>query len=117
MAWGTVPLDSYPDQEIDIVVDVDDETAVDLILHFSYNSEGDFWHLDITRADSGEMLLSNAPMLTGEYPAADLLGQFQHLGIGSAVIVRMTDGIDLDYPNLDTLGTDFLLVWGGGDIE
>ena len=41
----------------------------------------------------------------------DLLGQFQHLGFGSAMVINAGNG-SLDSPDDSTLGSDFVLVWG-----
>lgn len=56
------------------------------------------------------VLLDGVPLITGSYPAANLLRQYQYLGIGSAYIVPASSGLP-DIPNFDDLGTDFLLVW------
>ena len=114
MAWYKIPLDPEDEQRFDITLDIAGE-SVDLNLHLRYNSEGDFWSMDIAQASDGTMLISNMPLLTGEYPAADILGQFQHLGLGSSVVIKTTDETVLDYPNLESLGTDFVLMWGSGD--
>ena len=116
MGWYEIPLEATDDQQFNISLEVNGG-SVYLNMHLRYNTEGDFWHMDISKPDNGEMLISNVPMLTGEYPSADLLSQFQHLGIGSAIIVKATDDIKEDYPNFDQLGTDFVLFWGSGDVE
>ena len=116
MAWYTVPLDTTPEQEIDITLDMGDE-ALDLTLHLTYNTEGDFWRMDIRRQEDDEILIANLPMLTGEYPAADLLGQFQYLGIGSAVILKLSDDVISDYPDLESFGTEFALFWYDGQDD
>ena len=64
---------------------------------------------------TGEMLLSNVPMLTGKAPAGDLLRQFDYLGIGKAMIVPMSDVTTVDFPGVFDLGKDFILVWGDGN--
>ena len=111
MGWHTIPLDTTPDQQFSVTVDVGGKN-VPLILHFRYNTEGDFWHMDVTDARSQKMLISNLPIVTGQYPAADLLRQHQYLGIGSALVVKNTETTEADTPGLFDLGTDFLLLWG-----
>lgn len=111
MAWSEIPLDTTPDQEFVVTVDVDGEN-IPLMLHLRYNTEGQFWRMDVSDGRSGDMLISNVPMVTGERLAADILGQFEYLGIGSALIVPMTDCAESDSPNFFNLGTDFVLVWG-----
>ncbi len=114
MAWHVIPLDTTPDQEFDVTVDVGGNNVY-LVLHLRFNTEGEFWRMDITDGRTRKMLLSGAPLLTGEYPAADLLRQFQHFGIGNAIIVKSTDITYDDIPGLFDLGSDFLLLWGETD--
>ena len=113
MAWYTIPLDSSPEQEIDITLDRGDE-AIDLTLHLTYNTEYDFWRMDISRQEDDERLITGLPPLSGEYPAADLMGQFQHFGIGTFVVMKMSNDVISDYPDLDGLGTEFVLFWSDG---
>jgi len=115
MAWHEIPLDSAPDQEFRVTVGVNDEN-IPLVIRLRYNTEGAFWHMDITDGNTSEMLISNVPLVTGEYPAADLLRQFQYLGLGTAVILPMTDKTASDRPGRFDLGTDFVLVWGSEDV-
>ena len=42
--------------------------------------------------------------------------KFQHLGLGTAIILPMTDKALSDRPGLSDLGTDFVLVWGSEDV-
>ena len=114
MAWFEIPLDSDVDQEFDVTVEVGEEN-VDMTLHLRYNTEGDFWKMDISDGNTGDMLVSNVPLLTGYSFSADMLRQFGYVGIGSAMVVKMTDTADGDFPNIDNLGTDYVLVWGKED--
>jgi len=114
MAWYLIPLDAIPNQEISVTVEVGEENVA-LILNLRYNTEGEFWKIDISDGNTGNMLISGVPLLTGEYPSADILRQFKYVGIGSALIVRLSDGARGDFPDIDNLGTDYVLVWGKGD--
>lgn len=114
LSWHVIPLDTTPDQKFGVTVDVDG-TNIPLILHLRYNTEGEFWHLDVTDGKTQKMLISNLPLVTGGYPAADLLRQQQYYGIGSALIVKNTDITSADIPGLFDLGTDFVLLWGVAD--
>lgn len=115
MAWHEIPLDAAPDQEFRVTVGVSDEN-IPLVIRLRYNTEGEFWHMDITDGNTSEMLISNVPLVTGEYPAADLLRQLQYLGLGTAIILPMTDKTASDRPGRFDLGTDFILVWGSEDV-
>ena len=116
MAWNVVPLETYPDQVIHVTVPAQNKQNVQLILHLRYNTEGGFWRMDISDSQDN-MLVSGAPLLTGEYPAANILQQFDYLGIGSAIILNMTEATDADIPGLSDLGTDFVLIWGDSDVD
>lgn len=107
-----IPLDSTPDQEFSINIDVDGE-SIPLILRLRYNTEGNFWHVDISDGKTGQMLVASAPLVTGRRTAVNLMRQFGYLGIGNAITLKVTDGADGDIPGTSNLGTDFLLLWGG----
>ena len=113
MSYHIIPLDATPDQRFNVTVEAGGEN-IPLILRLRYNTEGEFWRMDVSDGRSGDMLLSNVPLLTGKYPAANLLRQFAHLSLGDAVILPVSDQTRGDIPGLDDLGTDFVLVWGGG---
>lgn len=115
MAWNEIPLDPTPDQEFRVTVTVGDENKP-LVIRLRYNTEGKFWRMDVSDGNTLEMLISGIPLVTGEYPAADLLRQFQHFGLGTAVILPMTERTLSDRPGFSDLGTDFVLVWGSEDV-
>ena len=60
------------------------------------------------------MLLANVPLLKGEGESANILYQFDYLGLGYLAVVDAA-GSGADYPNAVQLGTDFVLVWGSND--
>lgn len=115
MAWNEIPLDTYPDQEFAITVEVGEEN-IPLIMRLRYNTEGSFWHMDISDGNTGEMLIAGVPLVTGEFPAANILRQFEYIGIGAAVVLAVTDKTASDIPGLNDLGTDFVLLWGSEDV-
>ena len=116
MSWHEIPLDNTPDQEFHITVEAN-EKNIPLIMRLRYNTEGNFWHMDISDGNTGKMMISNVPLVTGQFPAADMMRQFQHMGIGSAIILNVTDKTAGNIPGMFDLGTDFILLWGSGDIE
>lgn len=116
MSWHEIPLDTTPDQEFHVTVEANGQN-IPLILHIRYNTEGQFWRMDVSDGRTAEMLICGVALVTGEYPAADVLHQFSHLGIGSAMVLPVTDITAGNYPGLFDLGTDFILLWGSGDIE
>jgi len=70
-----------------------------------------YWVATIADVSTGQIILDSLPLVTGQYPAANLLGQYAYLGLGSAVVLNMENS-PLDYPDSETLGTIFLLAWG-----
>lgn len=71
----------------------------DYVMRTVWGQESEAWLLDI--ADANEVpLVQGIPMLTG----ADLLAQFEYLGIGGALIVQTDSNPDV-VPGYDSLGT------------
>jgi hypothetical protein len=106
MSYSQLPVNNSPNQEFDITLPVDN---ANLKLHFTlrYNTVAEYWVMDITNKETGVMLLTAIPLLTG----SNLLEQYTYLGIGSAYVLKAGDS-SLENPDDKSLGTDFLLVWG-----
>jgi len=79
-----------------------------LNLFVYYNSAGDFWVMDISDA-SGNPLVSSVPLLTGVWPASNLLMPYAYMGIGSCVIIDLTGTGGI--PDSTTLGTGYKNLW------
>jgi hypothetical protein len=62
------------------------------------------WLLDISDSQ-GNPIVQGLALVTG----VDILGQFQYLGIGGALIVQSSGGDPLAAPTFDNLGTTALL--------
>jgi hypothetical protein len=77
-----------------------------------YNWVAEYWIMSVADAVSGQMLVSDIPLIAGEFPAANLLEQYEHLRIGAAVLVKTNPDNTDHAPNGKNLGTDFQLVWG-----
>ncbi|MCR8961667.1 hypothetical protein NW800_00385 [Brevibacillus laterosporus] len=65
--------------------------------------------MSITDHETGKLLVDALPLLPSEYPVANLLGPYDYLGIGSAVIVSVSK--EHSMPTFDSLGRDHLVVW------
>lgn len=110
MAYKIIPLTPDPDQTFSCTIPVDSKN-VSLFFRFRHNTIAGYWVATITNATTGNTLIDSLPVLTGEYPAADLLVQYQHLSVGSAFLVnRSNDAIDT--PSDANLGSDYVLAWG-----
>lgn len=104
-----VSLDNSPNQTFRVSVLVND-VNVKLDGKLRYNETAGYWALTLADASTGTILVDSLPLLTGDYPAGDILGQYEYLGIGHAYVMNAAGSI-LDHPDDETLGTDFLLVF------
>lgn len=86
-----------------------DGTNKTLTLTITYNTPAGYWFMAV-KDSNGNKLLDAVPLLASDYPAADILGQYTYLGIGSAAIVPASSlpSVTLDDTNL---GTEFFLIW------
>jgi hypothetical protein len=103
-----VQLDSSPGQTFNITLNVNN-ALLTLGLALSYNVMAGYWMMTIF--DSlGNLLLSNIPMLTGTWPAGNLLQPYGYLRIGSAFLINVS-GDPGDYAGSTNLGSDYQLIW------
>lgn len=103
-----IPLTTDPDQTFTVTVPLNNKN-IDLMFRLRYNTEAKYWCLSIT--DASEMLIDSMPLLTGNYPASNLLEQYDYFGIGMAMILK-NGNLSTENPDDTNLGTDFVLVWG-----
>jgi hypothetical protein len=109
MSYKIVPLIPNANQSFTCTLPVDSKN-ITLAFTFTYNFMAEYWFMSVTDVKKNLMLLDAVPLVTGEYPAADILGQYAYLGIGSALIVP-TSSLTRDTPDFSNLGTEFVLVW------
>lgn len=135
MSLQLVPLSTSPNQTFVAALTVDG-SPLSLGLTVQYNEMAGMWMLSISDA-SGNLLLSSVPMVTGTYPAANILQQYRYLKIGSAYVVNVSNESALsdtaaaygqggygqgpyggmlgfggiDYPDQTNLGITFQLWW------
>ncbi len=113
LASVIVPISSGTNQTVTCTLPVDSGN-VTLTFNLTWNSIGGYWFMSITGANNN-LLLDAVPVITGAYPAANLLRQYQYLGIGSAYVVPTANTGLPDNPSFSDLGTDFVLVWSDTD--
>lgn len=106
-----IPLTNAPNQNFRCTIPINGK-SIPLDFTCRYNTEALYWSLSISHGVSGERLVTNMPLISSEYPSANLLQQWEHLRIGSAVIVKVNPDNQDFAPNGDNLGVDFVLVWG-----
>lgn len=78
---------------------------------FRYNEVANYWVMRVSDQND-VLLLDSVPLVTGNSPACNILGQFAYLEIGSAYVLNVTGVRDSNFPNSFNLGTGFILVWG-----
>ena len=105
-----IPLTSTPNQTVNVTVSVNGQNSP-LQIGLRFNEYAGYWVMSITNRNTQTMLIDSLPLISGDYPAGNLLGQYDYLGIGSAAIINAGNA-PMDYPDSTNLGTDFLLVWG-----
>lgn len=103
-----IPLTNDQAQQATVQLTVDD-AARTLTLNINYLAMAGYWVMAVVDA-AGTLLLSGVPLLTGSYPAANLLAQYQYMQIGSAYLLNTGSGL-IDSPGQTTLD-QFTLVWG-----
>jgi len=103
-----VNLSNSPNQSLQVTLNVNGGSLT-LNLQLRYNTAGGFWVLSIADRD-GNALVSSVPLITGAWPAANILAPYHYLGIGSAVVINMSGGVP-DWPDEQSLGNGFELLW------
>ena len=108
MALQIVPLSSSQ-QSVTAQLQVDG-ASLTLTLSIHWSVMAGYWVM-LVLDSQGNLLIDSIPLVTGWYPAANLLAQYGYLHIGSAYVLNL--GVsDSDYPGISDLGTGFILVWG-----
>lgn len=103
-----IPLTTSPNQSLNVALNVDGNVLrLRLTIYFSEMAQ--YWTMDISDA-AGNALVSSVPLITGDWPAANVLAQYGYLKIGSAFVINVGQVSD-DYPNADELGNAFVLLW------
>ena len=108
MSSQLVPLNQAPNQTFTVQLTVDGNPLT-LNLALSYSAMSGWWQMQVSDA-TGAVLIASVPLITGLYPAANLLAQYGYLSIGSAFILNTGNSQD-DYPSENNL-VAFSLLWG-----
>lgn len=109
-----IPLTTDPNQTFFCTIPVDGEN-LPLRFFLRYIEPAGYWIMNIKHGITVETLVDALPILTGEYPAANLLQQYSHLKIGSAVVTPTGLPTGSPEPDDKTLGAAYVLVWGDTD--
>jgi hypothetical protein len=103
-----IPLTNAPNQQLSVALNVDG-AVLRLNLAITFSEMAQYWLMSISDAQNN-LLLSSVPLITGAWPAANLLAQQAYMKIGSAYVINLGMVAD-DYPTDTELGTGFLLLW------
>jgi hypothetical protein len=107
-----IPLTNSPNQSVTVSLPINGGSlTLNLEIYYNENGEnGDFWSMDVSD-QNGNLLVASVPLVTGAWPAANVLAPFDYLRIGSAYMINASGG-STDIPDSTTLGAQFLLIWG-----
>ena len=112
MAWQMIPTDSSPNCRKNALLTIAGERKM-LAFFFRFNPIGEYWTMDVSRAETGETLLTGVPLVCGEGAACDVLRQHAYLALGRAAVVPAGGGAENGRPLENELGTDYVLCWEG----
>lgn len=103
-----VSITNAPNQTLAVGLNVNG-SVLRLTLGMTFSEMAQMWLMSISDS-SGNLLLSSIPMVTGSWPAANLLSQHGYLNIGSAYIINLGQTAN-DYPGANDWTSNFLLLW------
>lgn len=106
-----IPLSTAPNQTFNCTVPIDGKNRP-LSFKLRYNNIAKYWNLTVIDARTKATLIDALPIMVGEYPAANLLEQYDYLNLGSAVVVKEGDLDRAANPDDTNLGSEYYLVWG-----
>ena len=108
MSSQVIPLTTANNQSFSVQSTVNGQ-ALTLNLSLSWSAMAGYWQMAVADVN-GNPIVASVPLITGEYPAANLLAQYQYLQIGSAYLLN-TSNSPADYPGQSNLN-QFTLLWG-----
>jgi hypothetical protein len=108
MSFQTVPLQAAPNQAFAVQLTVNGGQLT-LNLTLGYSNMAGCWQMSVSDVNFN-LLVASVPLITGLYPGANMLAQYQYLNIGSAYLLN-TGNDALDYPASGSLNL-FTLLWG-----
>lgn len=108
-----IPLQTI-NQTFEVTLNIDNTIRIFGITLY-YNRIAGYWVMKIIDPKTNTILLDSIPLLTGGFGAANILGQYKYLKIGSIFLIKNGSVTD-DYPKENNLGTDFKLLWSNTPI-
>lgn len=105
-----IPLTNSPNQTFNVIVPVNDENK-DLTITLNYNEVADYWAATIAETQTGNVLISQIPLLESYHDFSNILIQMGYMEIGSAFVIAIEE-TPICRPDENDLGTKYILVWG-----
>ena len=96
-----IPITNAPNQSLRVTLPINGGTTT-LNLQISFNEVGLWWVMAIYD-QSFNPLLSDIPLLTGYWPAANILGPWEYMLIGGATVINNSGGAS-DWPGANGWG-------------
>ena len=104
-----IPLNNSPNQSLQVAL-ATFSGSLTLNLQVSFNEVGQFWVMSIYD-QSFNPVVSDVPLLTGYWPAANILGPWSYANIGGAYVINQSGGAG-DWPGANGWGSGgYLLLW------
>ena len=107
MSAQIVNLNNAPNQLMAVSLQLSGKT-VRVQVELSWNRIGSFWVASVYD-QAGNPLVTSLPLLTGDWPAGNLMAPFDYLGIGTWCMINQ-NGAATDWPNAQNLGVGFVLL-------
>lgn len=104
-----IPLTASPNQNFAVNLQVDG-AALTLNFTLTWSEMAGYWVLAVFDVNNN-LLIDSIPLITGWYPAGNILAQYGYLKIGSAFILNEGNSFS-DYPGKTDLGSAWALLWG-----
>ena len=98
-----IPLDNLPNHSFDITLSIKGKNQT-FNLFTSYN-EGHYWTIQF-RDRYKKPITDSIPLLVGE----NLFQGLEYLEIGELYLITKSDMAE-EVPNVENIGTDYLLLW------
>lgn len=100
-----IPLDNSPNQNFDVTLNINGKNITYNLL-LSWNETANYWTMQV-RDTLKNPITDSIPLLSGQ----NLLQGLEYLKIGEAYLIRNSN-VDDEIPDIDTIGTNFILLWG-----
>lgn len=107
MSAQLISLSGLPNQIIAVSLSLNDG-IVSLNLKQYYNRIGGFWALDVYD-QQGNLLVASLPLITGDWPAGNIMAPHDYLQIGQWFIINLT-AAQTDFPTSQNIGSGFTLL-------